>query len=46
VSGRSDIGFEEWMKLDVKYVEERNTLVDIGLIFRTFGVFLGDEHAR
>jgi len=46
VSGRSDIGFKEWMELDVKYVEERNTLVDIGLIFRTFGVFLGDEHAR
>jgi len=46
VSGRSDIRFEEWMKLDVKYVEERNTLVDIGLIFRTFGVLLGDEHAR
>jgi len=46
VSGRSDIGFEEWMELDVKYVEERNTLVDIGLIFKTFGVFLGDEHAR
>jgi lipopolysaccharide/colanic/teichoic acid biosynthesis glycosyltransferase len=46
VSGRSDIGFKEWMELDVKYVEERNTFVDIGLIFRTFGVFLGDEHAR
>jgi len=46
VSGRSDIEFEDWMKLDVKYVRERNTLVDIGLIFKTFGVFLGDEHAR
>ncbi|AWK51234.1 multidrug MFS transporter [Clostridium beijerinckii] len=46
VSGRSDIKFEEWMELDVKYVEERNTLVDISLIFRTFGVLFGDEHAR
>jgi len=46
ISGRSDIKFEEWMELDVKYVEERNTLVDISLIFRTFGVFFGDEHAR
>ena len=45
VSGRSDIGFVEWMELDVKYVKERNTLVDVGLIFRTFGVFFGDEHA-
>jgi lipopolysaccharide/colanic/teichoic acid biosynthesis glycosyltransferase len=46
VSGRSDIGFEDWMKLDVKYVRERNTLVDIILVLKTFGVFLGDEHAR
>ena len=46
VSGRSDIEFEEWMELDVKYVRERNTLVDISLIFRTFGVLFGDEHAR
>ena len=46
VSGRSDIKFEEWMELDVRYVEDRNTLIDLGLIFRTFGVFFGDEHAR
>lgn len=46
VSGRSDIGFKEWMELDVRYVKERNTLVDISLIFKTFGVFFGDEHAR
>jgi lipopolysaccharide/colanic/teichoic acid biosynthesis glycosyltransferase len=46
ISGRSDIGFEDWMKLDVKYVRERNTLIDIILILKTFGVFFGDEHAR
>lgn len=46
VSGRSDISFEEWMKLDLKYIRERNILVDIKLIIKTFGVFLGDEHAR
>lgn len=46
VSGRSDIGFEDWMRLDVKYVRERNTLVDIKLVLKTFGVFFGDEHAR
>lgn len=45
VSGRNDIGFNEWMKLDVKYVEERNTLIDIKLIFKTFFVLFGDEHA-
>jgi lipopolysaccharide/colanic/teichoic acid biosynthesis glycosyltransferase len=46
VSGRSDIGFEDWMKLDVRYVRERNMMIDIILIFKTFGVFFGDEHAR
>lgn len=46
VSGRNDIGFREWMKLDIKYVEERSMLVDIKLIFKTFFVLFGDEHAR
>ena len=45
VSGRNDIEFKEWMKLDVKYVKERSTLVDIQLIFKTFFILLGDEHA-
>nr|WP_183279695.1 sugar transferase [Clostridium fungisolvens] len=46
VSGRNDIDFEDWMKLDVKYVRERNTFLDIKLIFKTIGVLFGDEHAR
>ncbi|MGG7152307.1 sugar transferase [Clostridium neonatale] len=46
VSGRNDIEFEDWMKLDVKYVKERNTIVDLKLIFETFFVLFGDEHAR
>jgi len=46
VSGRNDINFEDWMKLDVKYVRERSTLLDIKLSFRTFFVLFGDEHAR
>ena len=25
-SGRNNIDFEDWMKLDIKYVKERNTL--------------------
>ncbi|WP_294344281.1 sugar transferase, partial [uncultured Clostridium sp.] len=38
VSGRNNIDFEDWMKLDIKYVEERSFLVDIKLIFKTFFV--------
>jgi exopolysaccharide biosynthesis polyprenyl glycosylphosphotransferase len=46
VSGRNDIDFEDWMKLDIRYVRERSTLVDIKLIFKTFFVLFGDKHAR
>lgn len=46
VSGRSDIDFEDWMRLDIKYVRERNILIDVILIIKTFGVLFGDEHAR
>jgi exopolysaccharide biosynthesis polyprenyl glycosylphosphotransferase len=46
VSGRNDIEFRDWMKLDIKYIEERSMLVDIKLIFKTFFVLFGDEHAR
>ncbi|MEX0049719.1 sugar transferase [Clostridium butyricum] len=45
VSGRSSIGFEEWMKLDCEYVKDRSTWVDLKLIFRTFFVLFGDEDA-
>ena len=33
VMGRNSIPFEEWMKLDVKYVRERHYFLDIKLIF-------------
>lgn len=46
VMGRSSIGFEEWMELDVKYLEERSTWVDLKLIFKTVRVLFGDENAR
>ncbi|MCB2306809.1 exopolysaccharide biosynthesis polyprenyl glycosylphosphotransferase [Clostridium estertheticum] len=46
VRGRSDISFEEWMEMDVEYIEERNTWIDIILIFKTVGVLFGDEGAR
>ncbi len=45
VSGRNDIEFEDWMKLDIKYVKERSTGLDIKLIMKTFFVLFGDEHA-
>ena len=45
VYGRNNIGFEDWMNLDIKYVEERNLIIDIKLIFKTVFVLLGDKSA-
>ena len=45
VMGRNDIDFEDWMKLDIKYVHDRNLWLDINLIFKTFFVLFGDESA-
>ena len=45
ISGRNDIDFEDWMKLDIKYVRERSIWLDIKLIFKTVFVLFGDKHA-
>ena len=46
VAGRNNIDFEEWMKLDINYVNDRNMLLDIKLIFKTFFVLFGDKNAH
>ncbi|WP_195265439.1 sugar transferase [Clostridium sp. 1001275B_160808_H3] len=45
VSGRNNIDFEEWMKLDLKYVNDMNFCLDIKLIFKTVAVLFGDKNA-
>lgn len=45
ISGRSDIGFEEMVRLDLKYIRERNFWYDLKIIFRTIPVLLGDSKA-
>ncbi|MFR9070481.1 sugar transferase [Paraclostridium tenue] len=45
VSGRNDIDFDEWVELDLKYIRERSTLLDLKLIFMTIPALLGDKHA-
>lgn len=45
VSGRNNIDFHDWMKLDVKYVEERSFWLDVKLIFKTVFVLFGDKNA-
>ena len=45
IMGRNSIDFQNWMKLDIKYVNERSFWLDIKLIFKTFFVLFGDENA-
>ncbi len=46
VMGRNEIDFEDWMRLDIKYVRERSLSIDIKLIIRTIFVLFGDKNAR
>lgn len=45
VGGRNSIDFDGWVDLDIKYIKERSTWVDIKLIFKTFFVLFGDDNA-
>lgn len=45
ISGRSNVGFDEWMKLDLKYVEEQGLLTDLKILFKTVGVVLRGDGA-
>ena len=45
ISGRNNIDFEDWMKLDIKYIRERSFKLDIKLILKTVLVLLGDKNA-
>lgn len=45
VSGRNNIGFEEWVELDIEYIKTRNLWLDIKLILMTIPAMLGDENA-
>lgn len=38
---RNDLSFDEWVDLDVKYIQERSFLTDWKIIFATFGAVLG-----
>ena len=44
-SGRSNIGFDEWMELDIKYINERSALTDLKLIFKTIPAVLKHDGA-
>jgi lipopolysaccharide/colanic/teichoic acid biosynthesis glycosyltransferase len=45
ISGRSNIKFDEWMRLDIKYIKEMNTLVDAKIIILTIPAILKGDGA-
>ncbi|WP_242257470.1 sugar transferase, partial [Bacillus cereus group sp. BfR-BA-01379] len=45
VSGRSSLGFEEMVELDLTYIQNRNIFLDFKIIFKTFKVLLGSKDA-
>jgi lipopolysaccharide/colanic/teichoic acid biosynthesis glycosyltransferase len=43
VSGRSKVGFDEWMRLDMQYIRTRSLLLDLKILLRTLpAVFSGE----
>lgn len=38
---RNSLTFEQWLELDLQYIEERSFAVDWKIIFKTFGAVLG-----
>lgn len=40
---RNDCSFDEWLELDLKYIEEKSVRTDVIIFFKTFGAVLGME---
>lgn len=45
VSGRSNVGFEQWIEMDLKYIVDRSFFVDSRLIIKTIFVLFGSKDA-
>jgi exopolysaccharide biosynthesis polyprenyl glycosylphosphotransferase len=46
VSGRNEIDFHEWMKLDLHYIDNWSLMLDLKILLRTFPVVLLGKGAR
>jgi exopolysaccharide production protein ExoY len=46
VSGRNDVSYEERVRLDRRYVEQRNLFIDLGILLQTVKVVLARDGAR
>ena len=46
VSGRSEIGFDEWMKLDLQYIDNWSLTLDLKILLRTIPAVLLKKGAK
>jgi exopolysaccharide biosynthesis polyprenyl glycosylphosphotransferase len=46
VSGRSDLGFQDWMRLDLQYVDTWSVSLDLAILLRTIPAVLTARGAR
>lgn len=45
VSGRNDIDFDEWMEMDMEYIQKQSLLLDLKLLLMTVPAVLGSHGA-
>lgn len=45
VSGRNQLSFEDWMRLDLKYVDEWSLMLDLSILFKTLPAVLNARGA-
>ncbi len=45
ISGRSKLGFEEWMRLDIQYIRNQSFLLDLKILLRTLPAVISREGA-
>jgi lipopolysaccharide/colanic/teichoic acid biosynthesis glycosyltransferase len=45
ISGRSRIGFQEWMRLDLEYIKHQSISMDLKILLRTIPAVLSREGA-
>ncbi len=45
VSGRSEIGFEDWVRMDLRYAQKRGLALDLGLLAKTANAVMSGRGA-
>lgn len=45
ISGRSSVGFDDWMRMDLEYIDRRSFAVDLSILLRTVPAVLSGKGA-